>query len=221
MFHYLYLKKDLEYNKIANQNITEADNEILMDEFINELSSELSNTFDIGINRRHVVDLDSSTAKKFSRHLIVHLPGRELFEDAPTCGAFVRKFIGRIAEEVANGTMAEKRPTLAKYLFVNNEVKLEGECVIQESEKENVHKDQPKTCFVDIGVYTRNRLFRLLGSTKFGKPSSAGLRIALANQFPFPDGFTNELFYHPDLDSNPDSNLPQSTSDGIKEEEVS
>ncbi len=50
-------------------------------------------------------------------------------------------------------------------------------------------------CFVDIGVYTRNRIFRILGSVKYGKPTSAALRIAEANEFPFPGGFGNELFY--------------------------
>ena len=59
-----------------------------------------------------------------------------------------------------------------------------------------------QTCFVDTGVYTRNRLFRLLGSKKFGKPSSAALRIASANKFPFPEGFRNENFYTPEIASN-------------------
>ena len=52
------------------------------------------------------------------------------------------------------------------------------------------------TCFVDLGVYTRNRLFRILGSTKFGKTSSAALRISMTNEFPFPEGFDNTKFYH-------------------------
>jgi len=35
-----------------------------------------------------------------------------------------------------------------------------------------------------------------MGSAKFGKPASAALRIAEANEFPFPKGFSNERFYH-------------------------
>ncbi len=222
---------DLEYNKIANPDITNAENECLLNDFINELSSEISNTFNIAIDRRHVVDLDSSTEKKFSRHLIVHMPNGELFRDAPTCGVFVKKFVGRIAEEVATGTMEVKRPTLAKYLFVNDKSKSRKEAVSKTSpdniiqiNSQQVQAPEPcaesgrhfeynKTCFVDVGVYTRNRLFRLLGSSKFGKPTSAALRIASVNQFPFPDGFTNELFYHQVSVSKTDVNYNVSVDD--------
>ena len=38
----------------------------------------------------------------------------------------------------------------------------------------------------------------MMGSTKFGKPSSAALRIAVANKFQFPPGFSNAKFYLPD-----------------------
>ena len=53
-----------------------------------------------------------------------------------------------------------------------------------------------KSCFVDLGVYTRNRLFRLLGSSKYGKSPSAALRVADSNAFPF-SGFSNDKFYAP------------------------
>ena len=153
--------------------------------------------------------MDSSTSKKFSRHFIVHLPNGELFEDAPTCGIFVKNFVGRLAEEVATGEMVtkKKRPTLAKYLFVNNKV-----CEDQNSinitssrtpdETSSQIEEKKHTCFIDTGVYTRNRLFRILGSVKYGKPSSAALRIASANKFKFPSGFGNDNFYEPCFASN-------------------
>ena len=56
------------------------------------------------------------------------------------------------------------------------------------------------TCFIDLGVYTRNRLFRLLGSTKYGKPPSAALRLSKSNKFPFPPEFSNENFFLPDME---------------------
>jgi len=169
----------------------------------------------------------------------VHLPNRGLFKDAPTCGIFVKKFVGRIVEEVTTGMMEEKCPALAKYLFVNNDNSNnknnnshKNKVVIEESEKENtninINKDQDQdqyrnpcqsmTCFVDIGVYTRNRLFYLLNLAKFGKPLSAGFRIASANQFSFPDGFNNELFFNPDTDTNNDMNTgtAHKTSDGYE-----
>ena len=81
--------------------------------------------------------------------------------------------------------------------------------------------------------YTRNRLFRLLGSNKFGKPADAGkkrlandsycdakqqtqpidllppsaLRIAEANEFPFPNGFGNAKFYLPEMKRVPKDDL--------------
>eukprot|EP00979_Chaetoceros_neogracilis_P015228 scaffold5530_cov283-Chaetoceros_neogracile.AAC.20 len=182
---------DIEYNKRANPGIDDETNETLMKEFIEELTIEVKDRFDLSIGRSNIVDLDSSTAKKFSRHLIVHMPDGELFEDAVRCGVFVKSFIGRLAEEVATKVMEKKcRTTLSKYIFI-----FAKEASITESEggEENCHRQ--KTCFVDTGVYTRNRIFRILGSKKFGKPLSAVLRIARLNEFPFPETFTNACFY--------------------------
>lgn len=41
-----------------------------------------------------------------------------------------------------------------------------------------------KTCFVDLGVYTRNRAFRLLSSCKFGKTSRLRVAPAVATAGP-------------------------------------
>jgi hypothetical protein len=62
-------------------------------------------------------------------------------------------------------------------------------------------KGRRQTHFIDTGVYTRNRIFRLLGSTKFGKPTNAALRIADTNRYPFPIGFDNTKFYRPAITS--------------------
>jgi hypothetical protein len=45
-----------------------------------------------------------------------------------------------------------------------------------------------KTCFVDLGVYTRNRAFRLLSSCKFGKTS----RLRVATSFSTNTNTTSE-----------------------------
>ena len=145
-----------------------------------------------------IVNLDSSNGNKFSRHWIVHLPvinddedtddikddtydnddnyhsddddGDQeiklrlrqndqrrqrqefLFKDAPTVGRFIKRMVGRLADDIATDeNFAKKRPALAKYLFINTK---------------NPNK---QSCFIDLGVYTRNRLFRCLGSSKRGK----------------------------------------------------
>ena len=203
------VKKDLEYNKKANPNITEIDNEALLDEFITELNDELQKVYNITIDRTNIVDLDSSTEKKFSRHFIIHLPNGELFADAPICGIFVKNFIGRLAEEVATGEMATKCPTLAKYLFVQNKPNAAPD------EKEKDFIGTRKVCFVDTGVYTRNRVFRILGSVKYGKSSSASLRIASTNLFLFPKNFKNEMFYNP---NGHDNDLKYNWEDNFQDE---
>ena len=152
-----------------------------MSEFIDELCIQFLETFNISLTRPSIVDLDSSTEKKFSRHLIVHLPNDKLFSNAQSAGLFAKQFVSRLADEMAAGSLEERRTALARNLFVKT-------------------NDPTKTtCFVDLGVYTRNRLFRLMGSSKFGKPSSAALRIARANEFQFPQGFCNSSFYVPRL----------------------
>lgn len=226
-----HIAKDLEYSKPANPQITAILDELLLGEFIDELIFELKAVFNISINRSHIVDLDSSTKKKFSRHLILHLPsakgsilseqGKEqLFQDAPSVGIFVKNFVARMAEEQATGILKDRRPFLAKYLFVEtcaspgqpveickekdvaaNQTDFDQSQGVCDTTKMRENSNSKQTCFIDTGVYTRNRLFRLIGSKKFGKPSSAALRIASANQFPFPQGFGNEIFYVPEIGS--------------------
>lgn len=178
---------DLEFCKVSNPQISSNEGEMLMTEFIQELCDEFFLVHEIKVNRSDIVDLDSTTEKKFSRHLIVHLPNQQLFADARSAGVFAKTFVERLAHELSIGKLAERRETLAQHLFVK--------------QKPSTHSNNESTvssresCFVDLGVYTRNRLFRILGSTKFGKPSTAALRIAARNEFTFPVGFNNSKFY--------------------------
>jgi hypothetical protein len=151
---------DLEYSKVYNVNI---DAEKLLEEFREELAMEIQQQLKVPLKPDAIVDLESSNDSKFSRHWIVHLDG--LFADAPAVGRFVKQLVGRLAEEMAIGQLQNVRPTLAQHLFVQT-------------------KDAAKTsCFIDLGVYTRNRLFRCWRSSKFGKTSC--LEIASNNTFPF------------------------------------
>jgi hypothetical protein len=196
---------DLEFAKAINR-ITPDESEILMTDFIDELCSEFQIVHDICLSRSCIVDLDSSTEKKFSRHLIVHLPNCELFADAFSAGLFVKRFVGRLAEEVSTGALERRRATLAKHLFVKRAPKsvepelLKSENIAErdtDASSKHLFDNKELTCFVDLGVYTRNRLFRLMGSTKFGHEPSAALRISSANMFCFPAGFDNSKFYLP------------------------
>lgn len=175
-----------------------------MEEFKQELRDEIKKQFDLNLRCDHIIDLDSSTDSKFSRHLIVHMPNGELFRNAMECGVFVKNFVGRLVEDsVATNDRDryKKRSALKENIFVyskptkndntSDDNKEEGEG------REELPSDKNKTLFVDLGVYTRNRLFRLLGSSKYGKPPSAALRISSSNSFPFPQEFTNGNFYAP------------------------
>ena len=185
---------DLEFCKISNPQISSNECEMLMTEFIQELCYEFELVHEIKVNRSDIVDLDSTTEKKFSRHLIVHLPNQQLFADARSAGVFAKTFVERLAHELSIGKLAERRQTLAQYLFVKQKP-------ATYSNDESIVSSR-ESCFVDLGVYTRNRLFRILASTKFGKPSTAALRIAAANEFPFPVGFNNSKFYQVDKKMN-------------------
>eukprot|EP00980_Cylindrotheca_fusiformis_P031437 scaffold26366_cov117-Cylindrotheca_fusiformis.AAC.8 len=151
---------DLEYSKVYNP---EVDEEELLNEFREELRVEFMEHYQIKLERNQIVDLDSSTDVKFSRHWILDIPGH-LFEDAPTAGRFVKRLVSRLADDSATGQLKDRRPELAEHLFVNT-------------------KEEGKTsCFIDLGVYTRNRLFRVFGSSKFGK--KATLEVSSANEYP-------------------------------------
>lgn len=180
---------DIEYNKKANPTIGDKANESLMREFFEELQSEISNNFGISVDGANILDMDSSTEIKFSRHIIVHMPQGQLFKNNVQCGIFVKKFISRLAEEVATGRMKEKgRNTLQQYMFVNNK---DSSDLTYDTMN---HSSQLKSCIIDTGVYTRNRIFRIIGSTKFGKPPTVALRIASTNQYPVPKTVQHQLF---------------------------
>ena len=170
--------------------------ETVLKEFYEELVEELTTTFPDHMhdfNRSCVVDLDSSTPQKFSRHWIIHLPSQALFKDTNHVGKFVKSFIQRLADQVATEQLKKGRPYLFEYLFVNPKDSLKD---IKGDTKPKLPLSK-KTCFVDLGVYTRNRLFRLIGSSKFGKAPDCALRLAETNEFPVPEGFGNEIFYVP------------------------
>ncbi|KAL7526860.1 hypothetical protein ACHAXR_001683, partial [Thalassiosira sp. AJA248-18] len=179
---------DLEFNKRSNSDLTSTVTEDLLTELFEELTLQFQIIYKISIERSGMVDLDSSTPKKFSRHWILHLPNGELFSDAREAGIFVKGLVSRLEEEQQSGKLQSRgQELLANHLFVNAE----------DSEEGNVKL----TRFIDLGVYTRNRIFRILGSTKFGKPTDAALRIAEANEFPFPSGFDNAKFYLPAMNT--------------------
>lgn len=205
-------KIDLEFVKQYNPHLTPTITETMLDQLFTELVREFHTAYQImgPINKTQLVDLDSSTDIKFSRHWILHLHNDALFTNARNVGAFVRRFVNRLEKECKGGELKSRGH---EFLADNLLVYAEDDDVDDDDDDDEGKKKKKmrrKTHFIDLGVYTRNRIFRLLGSTKFGKPSIAALRIADANQFPFPCGFDNAKFYIPDMMMN---TTPTSTTD--------
>lgn len=197
-------ESDLEFSKLSNQELTSEVTEDLLTELFMEIRQEFETLYKISIERHHVVDLDSSTSKKFSRHWIFHLPNRELFSDARAAGVFMKLLVARLETEQESGELKSRgHELLSKHLFVKAE--------------DSTDDDVKLVRFIDLGVYTRNRLFRLMGSTKFGKRPDAALRIANANTFPFPAEFCNAKFFLPEFITSSDKSGCQDTEIGSNE----
>ena len=131
---------DLEYKVEHNPQV---DGGALVDDWLRAVARAVHERYDLVMDgsTSRVVQLDSSTPRKFSRHVIVHLRQPQssaplLFRDNRQAGNFVRSILASVRSS-------------------DPQFWLRGE-------------DGPQ-CFVDDSVYSRNRCFRMLGSSKFGK----------------------------------------------------
>ncbi|KAG5558671.1 hypothetical protein RHGRI_008579 [Rhododendron griersonianum] len=140
-----HLYFDLEFNKRDN---TEKDGDEMVDLLITVVFDALSDKYGIQGDHDWIVELDSSTEAKFSRHLIIRLQ-KTAFKDNSHAGAFIAEICSRINNEKGSDRRFEK-------LFVS---------------KDSSSADIPSQIFVDTAVYSRNRCFRLPLSSKAGKNS--------------------------------------------------
>ncbi|XP_060971351.1 uncharacterized protein LOC115717545 isoform X1 [Cannabis sativa] len=140
-----HLYFDLEFSRREN---AEKDGDEMVDLLISVILEALRDKFSIQGSREWIVELDSSTDGKFSRHLIIRIP-KTAFKDNSHAGAFVNEICSRIINGKENDGQLEK-------LFIK---------------KESNSTDSPCQLFVDTAVYSRNRCFRLALSSKAGKSS--------------------------------------------------
>ncbi|KAM7053248.1 DNA-directed primase/polymerase protein isoform 4-T7 [Acridotheres tristis] len=80
---------DLEYYKPANPD---ADGKSMVMKLIELVSQKLKELYDVNCSSKDVLNLDSSTDEKFSRHLIF-LPQKTVFKDNTHIGNFVRTIL--------------------------------------------------------------------------------------------------------------------------------
>jgi hypothetical protein len=84
---------DIEFLKAENPHIVAGGHEeALMKAFTKLVGREAQLFFALPfrVRRRHFVDLDSSDARKFSRHLILRMPDNYVFANNHHCGHFVK-----------------------------------------------------------------------------------------------------------------------------------
>ncbi|XP_071712039.1 uncharacterized protein [Rutidosis leptorrhynchoides] len=140
-----HLYFDLEFNIKENP---ERNGDEMVDLLILITFEALLEKYSIEGDTNWIVELDSSTKDKFSRHLIIRIPGIA-FKDNIHVGAFVAEICSRIHS-------ARGRDKRFEQLFIS---------------KDSSSTDVPCHLFVDTAVYSRNRCFRLHLSTKAGKNS--------------------------------------------------
>ena len=112
----------------------------------------------IKISHTDIIDLTSSSNFKFSRHLVIILPNNYIFRDNYQCGIFVNKLCDTIQKKAKMGRYydddlkdlsdIDKR---LRSLFISDH--------LHSFEKDYV-------LFIDKSVYSKNRCFRLIYSSK-------------------------------------------------------
>ncbi|XP_051025615.1 DNA-directed primase/polymerase protein [Acomys russatus] len=180
---------DLEFNKQANPG---ADGKRMVALLIEHVCKALEELYSVHCSAQEVFNLDSSTEEKFSRHLIFQLQD-VAFRDNIHVGNFVRKILQPALHLLAKED-ENKIPEAMSH---------EASCFIplkqQESSEAQKKLGSPEQCgpdlsflvvrnstgekhlFVDLGVYTKNRNFRLYQSSKIGK--RVALEVAEDNRF--------------------------------------
>ncbi|KAG9455314.1 hypothetical protein H6P81_008218 [Aristolochia fimbriata] len=136
---------DLEFDRRIN---TGKDGDEMVDILISVIFTALHEKYSIEAESKWIVELDSSTDEKFSRHLLIRIPGAA-FKDNSHVGAFVAEICSRISDA------RSCNPSLQKLYISKDSSGPEDSCHL----------------FVDTAVYSRNRCFRLALSSKAGKKS--------------------------------------------------
>ena len=95
-----HLYFDLECSRVANPEVDEARGDVLINHLVDLVREELMHTDEIDATNfdinEHVIELDSTSETKFSRHIVVRLPDGQMFENNAQCRHFVQKLWRRV-----------------------------------------------------------------------------------------------------------------------------
>ncbi|XP_076241620.1 DNA-directed primase/polymerase protein [Calliopsis andreniformis] len=147
----LYL--DLEYLKELNPD---SDGPSMTNTIIDIFNAYLLSHWGLLCNKYNVLNLDSSTSEKFSRHVIFNIKD-VAFKD----NYHVGKLVKSVCNDIVNYVLTKE--TQHNILSHFDKAKLEQLFILTKKDKR---------LFVDTGVYTKNRHFRIFKSTKWGKQSN-------------------------------------------------
>lgn len=154
---------DLEFDKEFNPYI---DGVKITETFIKIVNYYLEREWAICVNRSHILDLDSTSEIKFSRHLIYQLPNAA-FCDNFNVGRFVKMICSHLRDFIFKLPISSTTtPNILEDLCTLN---LLDRAAIYELLIFDNKGNQKLFC--DEAVYTKNRHFRLFGSTKRKKNS--------------------------------------------------
>ncbi|KAM8843451.1 DNA-directed primase/polymerase protein [Synchiropus picturatus] len=166
---------DLEFHKPSNKD---ADGIQMVSLLIQYVCEKLKTIYGLECSARDVLNLDSSTEEKFSRHLIFNLHGA-VFKDNTHVGGFIHAILQQVlSDSRAEGSAAANRSDeLAPSEAPDNKRQKQDDLSFLLVK----NKDARDALFVDLGVYTKNRNFRLYRSSKVGK--NAAFALAEDNRF--------------------------------------
>jgi len=182
-----WLYFDLEFQRVANPRPEPQD---VIEAFYMELDAFCTEVLGAPLDMDYLVELDSTTSEKFSKHVIVKrlCKARDLaFKTNIQAGRVVLEFVAYLhrRREVPGskaGSLFFKKETAGAEAEVNK-----SDAVMKDSDKTGGSGVMPaealrlsgvnsptelhahETCLVDTAVYTRNRCFRVLFSSKFSK----------------------------------------------------
>ncbi|CAH8522283.1 unnamed protein product [Heterobilharzia americana] len=178
----LYL--DLEFCKLSNEN---KDGVKAVNNFMKALCACIKFFYGISISLNEIVTLDASTPKKFSQHIIVNNENL-VFQNNLEQGQLIRILCKSLAQysllntdfaytddcsDCSSQISKFTQSVLPKIEFTENDAK---SCFALPKMTQSNHNNNNNlwTSVCDVGVYTRNRNFRLAGSCKL---SGSGLLL--------------------------------------------
>jgi len=151
-----WLYFDLEFSKESNPKLKP---KLVMHAFRKTLNAFCQEILGMTMDSKDMLELESSTAKKFSRHVIVKALLDQTGETTKKALAFANNAqAGLLVDHLVKYAESHRHDSqsLSKYLFVEAPDRKDG-CEGRE------------VCVIDESVYSRNRSFRLLFQSKFGK----------------------------------------------------